>query len=166
MKVKNLNSHIEHIVNGYRQQYHFYQQLLQLAGRQSLLVSENDIEEIQEVLCQKGEVINSIREIENNISQHKEAVKNLLHIKEFKLDKVQELIQINLRNELNALREAHEKIINQIIETDRKNEETLKNCTQDVVKELKSIQQHYDIQQAYFDRPEKFPEPRFFDKKK
>lgn len=168
MKVKNLNSHFEHIVNGFKQQHKCYQQLLGLARQQETMISESDpdLDMVQEIFRQKSEVINNIKELENNISQHKEAVMNLLHLKEFKIDKVQDLIHANLRKELDEQRTAIQQTIQAIIETDRKNEEALKNLKQDVAKELRSIQQYYDIQQTYFDRPEKFPEPRFFDKKK
>jgi len=166
MKVKNLNSYIEHIVSGYKQQYQCYRQLLELSQQLTDLVSENALDMVQEVLLKQEDVIKNIKELDQNISQHKEAVMNLLHLKEYKLDKVQDLIHVNLRKELDGQRAAIEQIIKVIIETDRKNEEVLKNLKHDVVKELKSIKQHYNLQQTYFDRPEKFPEPRFFDKKK
>lgn len=166
LKVKNLNNHIEHIVNGYKQQYLCYQQLLQLSQRHTSLTSENNIDEILEILRQKEEVINSIKELDQNISLHKKVIMDLLHLNEFHLDKVQDLIYINLRNELNEQRAAIEHIITTILETDQKNEEDLRNLKRDVAKELKSIQQHHELQQTYFDLPEKFPEPLFFDKKK
>jgi hypothetical protein len=168
MKVNNLNSHIEHIVNGYKQQLGFYQQLLELARQQetAALSGEPDPDRVLEGFQQRGEVIQSIIELDQNISQHKEAVMNLLHLKEFRLDKGQDLIHVHLRKELEEQRTTIEQVIRAIIETDLKNEEALKNLMQDVAKELRSIQQYHDIQQTYFDRPEKFPEPRFFDKKK
>lgn len=166
MKVKNLNSHIEHIVNGYKQQQQFYRQLLELSQLLADRITENALDRVQEVLLKKDDLIKNIQEIDQNISQHKEAVMNLLHLKEFIVDKVQDLIHVNLRKELDEQRTAIQQTIQTIIETDRKNEEALENLKQDMARELRGIQQHYDIQQIYLDRPEKHPEPRFFDKKK
>ena len=168
MKVKNLNSHIEHIVTGYNQQFGLYQQLLELARQQetAALSGEPDPDRVLEGFQQRGEVIQSIIEIDRNILQHKEAVMNLLHLKEFNLEKVKDLVHINLRDEMDEQLKAIERVIRGIIETDRKNVMVLENLKQDVAKELRSIQQYHDVQQTYCDRPEKFPEPRFFDKKK
>ena len=168
MKVKNLNSHIEHIITGYKQQFGLYQQLLELARQQetAALSGESDPDRVLEGFQQRGEVIQSIIELDRNISRHKEAVMDLLHLKEFRLDEGRELIHAHLREELEEQRAAVERVIRAIIETDRKNAEALNDLKQDVAKELRSIQQYHDVQQTYFDRPEKFPEPRFFDKKK
>lgn len=170
MKVKNLNSHIEHIINGYKQQYRRYEQLLalsqQLLNRPADSNSADYIESFEQNLRKRSEIIDNIKEIENNISMHKEAVMDLLHLKEFNLEKVQDLVYPNLREELEEQRRSIEQAIKEIIDTDRKNEEALKTQMMNVTSELRSIQQHYELQQTYLDRPEKFPEPRFIDKKK
>ena len=170
MKVKNLNSHIEHIINGNKQQNQCYQQLLELS--QQILhqledsISANYIESIEQVLHKRGEIVNSIKEIERNITTHKEAIMGLLHLKEFNLERVEDLINPNLIKELHEQKEATMRIIKTIIDSDSKNAEVLKNQRQNVADELRSIQQHFEIQQVYLDRPERFPESRFIDKKK
>lgn len=164
MKVKNLNSHIEHIISGYKQQYPYYKQLLQLSLKMQTIVFDTNIEEIEQIFTARIEVINNIEEIEKNIVSHKEAVMNLLHLKEFNLEKVLDLIYADLKKELYEQKEVLEQLINAIIESDRKNEEVLNNQLKDNVSEQIRIKQHFGIQQVYLDRPEKYPEPRFFDK--
>ena len=58
MKVKNLNSHIEHIVNGYKQQYQFYKELLLLAVQQGVLIFDKSIDELQETFQKRNEIGN------------------------------------------------------------------------------------------------------------
>ncbi len=166
MKVKNLNSEIEQIVRGYKQQYQYYQDLLQLSRQLEALISADDVEDVQQLLLKRNEIIERIKVVEDNLSIHREAVMALLHLKEFNLEKVQDLIHADLRKELTEQREAIEQLIKAIIRLDSKNEEALKNHLQDVAGELKNIHQYYEIRKAYIDRPEKFPEPRFIDKKK
>ena len=156
MKVKNFNSHIEHMINGYKQQQQYYRQLLELSQQLPDLVAENGLDKVQEVLLKKDDLIKNIREIDQNILQHKEAVMNL----------GQDQIYVDLRKELDEQRMVMQQTIQAIIETDRKNEAALENLKQEMARELRGIQQHYDLHQIYFDRPEKHPEPRFFDKKK
>jgi len=131
MKVKNLNTHIEQIINGYKQQYQCYQQLLELSQQLSNQledsISANYIESIEQVLHQRGEIVDSIKEIEGNIATHKEAVMGLLHLREFNLEKVENLIHTDLRKELQEQEEAARQIIKAIIDSDSKNAEALKN---------------------------------------
>lgn len=177
MKVKNLNNHVEHIISGYKQQYLLYQQLVQISrqfSQQLTLqvgtpVADGDglrEELIQQIMQKRTELVENIKELDSNISLHKEAIINLLHLKEFNLGNVQELIHANLRQEL------HEQVVNlgqvirSVMETDNKSRETIKVLQQNISKKLKNINRHFELQQAYLDRPEMFPEPRFLDKKK
>ncbi|MHB9094789.1 MAG: flagellar export chaperone FlgN [Eubacteriales bacterium] len=166
MKVKNLNNHIEHIVEGYKQQLQYYEKFLILAKKQQSITAIGDIQVLQEVLQKRSETIDSIIEIDKSVSLHKEAAMNILHLKEFQLDKVVDLIHPDLRKELETQTEAIRQVINGIFDVDRKNAELLKNEMSKAANERNKIQQHFEMQQAYLDRPEKFPEPRFVDKKK
>lgn len=125
MKVKNLNTHIEQIINGYKQQYQCYQQLLELSQQLSNQledsISANYIESIEQVLHKRGEIADSIKETEGNITTYKEAVMELLHLKEFNLEQVQDLIHANLRKELQEQEEIARQIIKAIIDSDSKN---------------------------------------------
>ncbi len=170
MKVKELNSHIIQIVDGYKQQHRCYQQLQQLSGqlfgKLEALVAADDAGAIQQVLLERGELIDAIERINKNVSAHQEEVVNLLHLKEFNLEKVQDLIHPTLRKELREQQEAIEQVIKAIIDLDSGIGEILKKQKQNVTGELKKIQQCFELRRAYLDRPAKFPEPRFIDKKK
>jgi hypothetical protein len=117
-------------------------------------------------MSDRGRIIKDITKLEEDIRPHKESVMNILHLKEFNLDKVQDLINADLRKDFFEQKRVMEKIIKEIIEIDHNNQTTMENIMQDVSAELKKIKQHHQIQQTYLDRPEKFPEPRFLDSKK
>lgn len=166
MKVKNLNSHIEHIVTGYKHQYQRYTELLKLSQQLEDMIKAKDISGVETAVAKKGEIIQNIKEIEGTVMAHKEDVMSLLHLKEFNLAKVSELIRANLLADLEKETMLIQQVIQEIVALDRRNEEGIRSLMQSLGKELKSIHQHFGIQQAYLDRPEIFPEPRFFDKRK
>ncbi len=181
MKVKNLNNHIQHIVTGYKQQATLYVKLLQMAQRLETILtaesamtdegdtaggSENLSGHLQQIMSDRSRTIDDIIRLDEDIRPHREAVMNILHLKEFDLSRVQDLIHADLRKDFFEQQKLLEKLIIEIMETDRKNETVLNNRMQDVAAELKKIKQHHRIQQTYLDRPEKYPEPRFIDSKK
>ena len=181
MKVKNLNNHIQHIVTGLKQQGQLYVKLLQMSQKLGKTLAEDsaksadgDIADtsetlsvhITEIMSDRRLIIKDIAKLEEDIRPHKEAVMNILHLKEFNLDKVQDLINTDLRKEFFEQKRVIEKMIKEIIEIDHNNQATMENRMQDVAAELKKIKQHHQIQKTYLDRPEKFPEPRFLDSKK
>ncbi|WP_418791002.1 hypothetical protein [Phosphitispora sp. TUW77] len=187
MKVKILNNHIQHIVTGFKQQCHFYVKLLQMSQKLGKIVSEvsakdddddgavtGDItyklnilpEQINEIMSERALIINNIARLEEDIRPHKEAVMNICHLKEFSLDRVQDLINADLRKEFFEQIKLIQKIIKEIIEIDHVNEMALQKNMHNLAAELKKIKQHHQIQKTYLDRPEKFPESRFIDSKK
>lgn len=118
MKVKNLNIHIKDIIAGYRQQYQYYQELMDLS--QQLLhqlgdpISADYLEGVDRILRERGKVIDNLKEIEADIKTHQEAVMGLLHLREFNLEKVEALIHTDLRKELREQEEAAGKIAEEL----------------------------------------------------
>ena len=169
MKVKNLNNHIRHIVTGFEQQALLYTKLLKFSRELERQLAdgtgEGFPENISSIIKQRSGIINDIIKIDEDIEPHKKAVMSILHLKEFNLNRVQDLIFPELRKSFFEQKQIIEKIIKQLIEIDQRNEAALKDNMQGLAMELKKIKQHHQIKQTYLDSPEKFPEPRFLDKK-
>ncbi|KNZ70116.1 hypothetical protein Tfer_1257 [Thermincola ferriacetica] len=166
MKVKNLNSHIEHIINGYQQQSVFYEQLRNLSRQLRELIETDNWQEIDKALDARADIIKNINEINSDMEPHKKEVVELLHLKEFNLAKVQDLIYPQLRRKLEEETQKIKDLLKEIVTWDRQNMKIMEEHKISISQELKQIKQYREFQQAYLDRPEMFPEPVFFDKKK
>ncbi|ADG83610.1 flagellar protein FliT [Thermincola potens] len=166
MKVKNLNSHIEHIINGYQQQSVFYEQLRNLSRQLRELIETDNWQEIGRALDARADIIKNINEINSDMEPHKKAVMELLHLKEFNLAKVQDLIYPQFRRKLEEGTQKIKDLLKEIVTWDRQNMKIMEEHKISISQELKQIKQYREFQQAYLDRPEMFPEPVFFDKKK
>lgn len=165
MKVKNLNSHIEHIINGYQQQSVFYEQLRNLSRQLRELIETDNWQEIGRALDARADIIKNINEINSDMEPHKKAVMELLHLKEFNLAKVQDLIYPQFRRKLEEGTQKIKDLLKEIVTWDRQNMKIMEEHKISISQELKQIKQYREFQQAYLDRPEMFPEPVFFDKK-
>lgn len=131
MKLKNLNTHIEHMVEGYKQLSGYCRQLLELTQKLSSAPSVELQQGLEQTLQQRDEIINRITEIGNDISLHREAVMAALHLKEFSLEKVSDFIYPQLREELKKQRKLIEDITMQIADTDL-------NCGEAILNIIKS----------------------------
>jgi len=88
MKLKKVNTSIEQIVDVYKRLTDYYQQL--------------------------NQITDSIKKAENDLSVHRQAVMDILHLKEFNLEKVSDLIYPQLWEELNTQMNLVEQLKEQI----------------------------------------------------
>ncbi len=166
MKVKNLNSHIEHIVNGYKQQNLLYQKLLHETKSLAEHISNVDTVAIIDTVAAREQLILSIKELDENINGHRQAVMELVHLKDFNLDRVGELVHPALRQEYDEQCGQIKALLSELVQLDKLNQERLQANIKDAKSEFRKINQHHEIQQVYLDRPERYPEARFLDKLK
>lgn len=166
MKVKNLNSHIEYIINGYRQQYLLYEGLLILAKQGEETLPLKEPQRWQEIMEHRSALANNIEEIGKDILGHKKVVMNMLHLTKFSLEEAESLIYESHKRGFQEIVEKIRLIIQEIIATDKRVEANIKKTMKEMSAERKDIKQHFQLQKTYLDRPEEFPEARFFDQKK
>jgi len=125
LKIKKLNEHIKHIVNGYQQQSRLYIKILQISKQLTEVLENKSIEDVNAILAEKGQAADVIRKVDNDIQPHQEAVKEILHLRQFGIEKVQDLIHPDLRKEFNEQKALIENTMKEIIALDRKNEVAL-----------------------------------------
>lgn len=95
MKLKKVNTSIEQIVDVYKRLAVYY--------RQS-----------QELMHQQNQINDSIKKAEDDLAAHRQAVMDILHLKEFNLEKVRDFIYPQLWEELYIQKNLVEQLEKQI----------------------------------------------------
>jgi len=135
----------------------YYQQLLDLARKQSEFVAAGDMEALMPLLGQKQQLIDNISVIEEEL---KPAKANWIDM-EISLEG-------SIRKVAASLIEKIEEVLGQIVALERSVEETLQSARKDVMEQMASLKDKSRAAKAYGGKPsaQGGEGTRFFDQKK
>ncbi|MDA8233940.1 MAG: flagellar export chaperone FlgN [Clostridia bacterium] len=166
MKVKELNNHLSDLTQGFELQLAMYRELLLLTENQEQALNEDQIDKLLELLQSRQEIIDKIDALNKKIDSVKLIITEILHKKEFSLNRINELVHTHSSFYLAKTFAEISNLLTTINQLDNSNQEKLAEKLQDVKVQYNKIQEGKYARQAYLDIPEQYPEPRFFDKKK
>lgn len=126
-----------------------FQEIKEIACRQGELIASGRGDQLGESLAQRQQLMEKIEETRAKIAEIQEEIKQLLHLKEFNLQKIEEFITTASSSRLQEILEALGLVIAEIQEIDEKNAALLRSQLQSVKEDLKKLRDLRQVNASY-----------------
>lgn len=151
MKDSILNLVLRRMAQGYEEQIPSYEQMYALALQQEETLREEEVntDQLVELINRRQDIINSLEEVNEEISRLKGEVCTALGIDEFIMSKIRERITGPGVEDLAEVVNRLAAILQKIKELDKKNEETLRQRIKETKDKLTELQNAKKANKAY-----------------
>jgi len=165
LKVRELHNQVQAIHDYYELQLKMYREILKITEKITQSLNKDQSDKILDLLHERQQIIEKIIITNNNIKLHKQKVIDILHLKEFSITRVEQLVHNQSSSRIAKILDELNNILTTINQLDVQNQQELSRILNSIRSEFNKIHDGKNARQAYLDVSEQFPEPRFFDKK-
>jgi DNA-binding transcriptional MerR regulator len=145
LKVKHLAQLIDRLTLACALQLQRFREIREIACRQYDLIASGRGDQLGETLAQRQQLMEKIEEICVEITEIQDEIKQLLHLKEFDLKKVEEFLTTTSSSPLQEILNNLGSAIAEIQEIDAKNTALLRSQLQSIKDDMKRLR---DLRQA------------------
>lgn len=153
---------INTVVKILQQQMSKYTQIMEID--KAILKMDDELVNLEKQLETRNSLFTQLANMTDLIESYRAQIAKSLKTNGNSWAKVLEAKNFNGKEHLSKILQSLHQNIEEIIELEREVTTFLESRMAEVYKEIKSITQYRELEQAYHDKPEKFPEPQVFDK--
>ncbi len=152
LKMKRLYQLLDELALGYELQLRRFREIRDFARRQQEVMQAGGVLQLDETLARRQALMGEVDETARKLASLREEVQQILHLKEFKIEKVKELAPVPACAKLGEILRELTGVIEETQRHDRENTLLLENYLKAIRKSFQDLQTHRAAHQAYRSR--------------